>query len=123
MRGVTLRIEDVVIDCADPARVGRFWAELTGATLEGPDEDGNHWLDADESGLQLIFVPVPDAKASKNRVHIDLRPGDQAAEVERALGLGARHVDIGQGDVTWVVLADPEGNEFCILRAQPQEGS
>ncbi len=67
-------------------------------------------------------MTVPDAKAVKNRLHIDLRPDDQAAEVERALSLGARHVDIGQGEQTWVVLADPEGNEFCILRAlRPDE--
>ena len=54
-------------------------------------------------------------KAGKNRLHIDLRPDDQAAEVDRLVGLGAQRVDIGQGDVSWVVLADPEGNEFCVL--------
>jgi hypothetical protein len=65
----------------------------------------------------VIFLKVPDDKVVKNRLHFDLRPDDQQAEVSRVLGLGATHVDIGQGDVTWVVLADPEGNEFCILRA------
>jgi hypothetical protein len=59
---------------------------------------------------------VPEGKAAKNRLHLDLRPDDQAAEVERLLMLGATRVDIGQGAPTWVVLADPEGNEFCVLR-------
>lgn len=62
---------------------------------------------------------MPDAKAGKNRLHLDLRPDDRDAEVARLEGLGARRVDIGQGDVTWVVLADPEGNEFCVLEALP----
>jgi hypothetical protein len=70
----------------------------------------------------MLFQKVPEGKTVKNRLHWDLRPDDQAAEVERALAMGATRVDIGQaGDdrVTWVVLADPEGNEFCILRAHP----
>jgi hypothetical protein len=62
---------------------------------------------------------VPEGKEVKNRLHLDLRPDDQAAEVARAEAMGATRVDIGQGEVTWVVLADPEGNEFCILRAKP----
>ncbi len=67
----------------------------------------------------LVFVPVPEAKTVKNRLHIDLAPDDQDAEVERARRRSARRtVDIGQGDVGWVVLADPEGNEFCVLRAR-----
>ena len=64
----------------------------------------------------ILFVKVPDEKVTKNRVHLDLRPVDQRAEVDRLVALGARHVDIGQGDdVSWVVLGDPEGNEFCVL--------
>jgi hypothetical protein len=58
---------------------------------------------------------VPEGKTVKNRIHLDFTPDDQAAEVARVVGLGARHVDIGQGEQSWVVLADPEGNEFCIL--------
>jgi hypothetical protein len=114
---VTLRFEATVVDCRDPRVVGTFWAELLGRPLAGPDSEGDHWIDPSPSGPEMIFVPVPEEKAAKNRLHIDLRPDDQAAEVERALALGARHVDLGQGEVTWVVLADPEGNEFCILRA------
>ncbi len=64
----------------------------------------------------ILFVKVPDPKTTKNRLHFDLRPKDQTAEVQRLLHLGARRVDIGQGeDVSWVVLADPEDNEFCVL--------
>jgi len=72
----------------------------------------------DDAGTALTFVKVPEPKTVKNRVHLDLRPFrcDQDEEVARLLALGATHVDIGQGDVPWVVLADPEGNEFCVLR-------
>lgn len=65
----------------------------------------------------LLFLRVPDRKTGKNRLHIDLRPEDHALEVARLESLGARRVDIGQGDQTWTVLADPDGNEFCVLRA------
>jgi hypothetical protein len=69
----------------------------------------------------LLFLEVPEAKSVKNRLHLDLRPDDQTAEVERVIALGARRVDVGQsGDVGWVVLADPEDNEFCVLRALPE---
>jgi hypothetical protein len=70
----------------------------------------------------LLFCKVPEGKTVKNRIHLDLRPDDQAAEVARFEGFGATRVDVGQEgnpDVTWVVLADPEGNEFCILRTRP----
>jgi hypothetical protein len=66
-------------------------------------------------------VKVPEAKAVKNRLHLDLRPKDQAAEVTRLEGLGARRVDIAQGEVSWVVLADPDGNELCVLKPLPPQ--
>ena len=71
----------------------------------------------------LLFIKAPDAKSAKNRLHLDLRPDDRDAEVARLEALGAKRVDIGQGpDVTWVVMADPDGNEFCVLRAlRPDE--
>ncbi|MEO5833376.1 MAG: VOC family protein, partial [Nakamurella sp.] len=69
----------------------------------------------------LIFVPVPELKTTKNRLHLDFVPGDQAAEVQRLQELGAIRVAVGQRDVGWVVLADPEGNEFCVLGSRPQE--
>jgi hypothetical protein len=70
----------------------------------------------------LVFGLVPEAKGVKNRLHIDLNPDDQVAEVDRLLALGATRADIGQGDVPWVVLADPEGNEFCVLTPHPEQG-
>jgi hypothetical protein len=68
----------------------------------------------------LTFARVPEGKAIKNRLHLDVNPADreQDEEVSRLLALGARHADVGQGDVSWVVLADPEGNEFCVLAAR-----
>ncbi len=71
------------------------------------------------SRFSPTFVPVPEAKRVKNRLHIDLAPDDRDAEVERIVGLGARRADVGQSDdVTWLVLADPEGNEFCVIRTR-----
>ena len=72
----------------------------------------------------LIFGTVPEGKTIKNRLHLDFRPDDRDAEVDRLLGLGASRVDVGQSDVPWVVLADPEGNEFCVLSSRrDQAGS
>jgi hypothetical protein len=108
--------ENLVVDAIDPARLARWWAEALGyqITYEKPDEVEIRRSPDELPGL--IFVPVADAKGGKNRLHIDLRPVEQEAEVERLVDMGARHVDIGQGDASWVVLADPEGNEFCVLR-------
>ncbi len=111
----------VVVDASDPARLARWWAEVLDYKIlfETPDEVV---IARDENTYPgLIFVPVPEAKTVKNRLHIDLNPDDQAAEVERLVDMGARHVDIGQGDVRWVVLADPEGNEFCVLTSREQD--
>ena len=121
---MTLRFQCTVVDCNDARRVGEFWAQLLGMPLEADQGDATEfWIDFGVEGRDLLFVTVPEPKAVKNRLHIDLRPDDQQAEVARALTLGARRVDIGQGEQTWVVLADPEGNEFCILRALPQDGT
>lgn len=118
---MALRFQCTVVDCNDAHLVGEFWAELLGMPLESEDHDPTeYWIDFGPEGRDLLFLTVPEPKAVKNRLHIDLRPDDQEAEVARALSLGARHVDIGQGQQTWVVLADPEGNEFCILRALPE---
>ncbi|GAA4462713.1 VOC family protein [Phytohabitans houttuyneae] len=111
------RWENLVVDALDPARLARWWAEALGyqITHERPDEVEIRRAPDELPGL--IFVPVPDAKAGKNRLHVDLRPADQEAEVERLVNMGARHVDVGQGGKAgWVVLADPEGNEFCVLK-------
>jgi len=66
-------------------------------------------------GPDLLFLRVPEGKTVKNRLHLDLRPDDQQAELARLLALGARRVDIGQDDPSWIVLQDPEGNEFCVV--------
>jgi predicted enzyme related to lactoylglutathione lyase len=114
------RLVHMVVDAADPAALARWWAEALGwaITWEEPDEVVVEPPGPDGLGVPLVFVPVADPKVTKNRVHLDLRSadaGDQAAQVARLTGLGARPADIGQGDVLWVVLADPEGNELCVL--------
>ncbi|BCJ51493.1 hypothetical protein Asp14428_29680 [Actinoplanes sp. NBRC 14428] len=111
--------EQVVVDAEDPARLARWWAEALGYRIvrEVPDEVEIRRTPDALPGL--LFAASPDAKTVKNRLHIDLRPEDQEAEVERLVDMGARPVDIGQHDVDWVVLADPEGNEFCVLAAKP----
>ncbi|WP_026421498.1 VOC family protein [Actinokineospora inagensis] len=119
------RLVNVVVDAVDPLALARFWADLLGwrvaeadggeVDVSAPPEDG--W------DMDLVFVPVPEAKNGKNRVHLDLSslsPTDQDATVRRALSLGATRIDIGQGDVPWVVLADPVGNEFCVLEPRPE---
>jgi Glyoxalase-like domain len=123
MAPMSLTFESTSVDCNDAKRVGEFWAALLDRPLQSEPEDPSfYWIDFGPEGRDLQFLTVPEAKQVKNRLHIDLRPDDQEAEVRRALSLGARHVDIGQGEQTWVVLADPEGNEFCILRAlRPDE--
>jgi predicted enzyme related to lactoylglutathione lyase len=117
------RIQHVVVDAADPAALARWWAEALGweVTAERPEEVVAE--PPDGLGVPLIFVPVADPKVGKNRVHLDLRSAsadDQAARVARLTGLGARPADVGQGEVPWVVLADPEGNEFCVLDPREQ---
>ncbi|MEU3918685.1 VOC family protein [Streptomyces sp. NPDC029004] len=107
----------VVIDAHDLPALARFWSQVLDwkVVFEAEDEIT---IGADEFSLPgITFVPVPEGKTVKNRLHIDLTPEDQAAEVERIIGLGARRADVGQGpEATWVVLTDPEGNEFCVLR-------
>jgi catechol 2,3-dioxygenase-like lactoylglutathione lyase family enzyme len=121
-----LRWQSICIDTPDPAPLARWWADLLGwrITFDEPDEvvlEPPAGSVADGVSPDILFVKVPEGKAVKNRLHIDLRPEDQAAEVARAEAMGATRIDIGQGEPTWVVLADPEGNEFCILRALTPE--
>jgi Glyoxalase-like domain len=112
----------VVVDAIDPGRLGRWWAEVLDYRIEYEAQDEVVIVPAVNAHPGLVFVKVDEVKHGKNRLHLDLRPDDRDAEVERLVNMGARHVDIGQGDdVTWVVLADPEGNEFCVLRAMHGE--
>jgi hypothetical protein len=111
------RWEQIVVDSEDPARLARWWAAALGYQIVNEEPGEVEIRRSPDEMPGLVFTPVPDAKTVKNRLHIDLRPDNQEAEVERLVNMGARPVDIGQGDVNWVVLADPEGNEFCVLRA------
>jgi hypothetical protein len=117
------RLYSVVIDAPDPSALGRFWSEATGwpIALEETDEVVVEPPEG-EPGIALVIVPVDDPKVGKNRIHFDLATTSaehQAELVERVRQAGATPVDIGQGAVPWVVLADPDGNEFCIL--EPRE--
>jgi hypothetical protein len=111
-------LENLVMDAVDPQRVGRFWASvLGGETLTDEPESYETRLAVDGGPLlDLCFQRVPAPPVAPPRLHLDLRGGvAQAHEVARIVGLGARHVDIGQGAVPWVVLADPEVNPFCVM--------
>ena len=126
---MSLRWYSVVVDCEDIAAQSRWWGAVLGWKIayEAADEvvivpeqalDAGNSVPLEQRAPGLVFVPVPEGKTLKNRLHIDLAPppdADQETEVRRLVGLGATCVDVGQVEVTWVVLADPEGNEFCVL--------
>ncbi len=104
-----------MIEAEDPSALGHWWAEALGWVVVDDDPPVFEIRPTPEQVPGLLFLPTPSAKDAKNRLHLDFRPDDQNTEVERLAALGATRVDIGQGDVPWVVMADPEGNEFCIL--------
>jgi hypothetical protein len=110
-------LREITIDCNDPPLIAEFWSQVLGWKVQ--EHNGLLWMS--ESGdwrdLSIVFPQVPEAKSVKNRVHLDVRPvgHSQDDEVARLLALGARNADVGQGEVPWVVLADPESNEFCVL--------
>lgn len=130
------RFSEIVVDCREPRRLAEFWCavlgyrvldEEEGAIEIGPpdvstEDDWAEWqarLRREPTPPTIVFIVVPEGKTVKNRLHIDVSPIDtsQPEEVERLLALGATRADIGQGDVSWTVLRDPEGNEFCVLRS------
>lgn len=104
------------IDTHDVKALASFWEQAIPSKRVYEDED-EIVLQTNEGGWNILFYRVADEKQVKNRLHLDLVPDDQVAEVARLEALGATRVDIGQGDVSWVVMADPEDNEFCVLRA------
>lgn len=125
---MTLDFDFVTVDCSDPMALASFWQEaLTDYSilhdLDDPEPEEVVLLPESRKGPKILFIKVPDGKKVKNRVHFDLRPQgtDRDAEVARLEALGATKVDIGQKDVSWTVMADPEGNEFCVLRALTDE--
>ncbi len=117
---MTLEWQNVIVHSADPEALGQWWAEALG------------WVVVHSSDVEFAIRPEPDrrpglefvrlneSKKAKSRLHLDFVPDDQDAEVARLEAHGAQRVDIGQGDQSWVVMADPEGNEFCVLRQRPQ---
>jgi hypothetical protein len=116
-----IRIQCLCIDAHDPGTIASFWQSALGwrRTFEKEDEvvlEPPAGSPEDRVAPDLLFLKVPEGKTVKNRLHLDLRPEDQAAEVARLEALGARRVSVGQGEVSWVVMADPEGNEFDVLR-------
>jgi hypothetical protein len=116
-----IRIQCLCIDTADPAGIASFWESALGWRRTFEEEDQvclEPPQDSPEDGIapDLVFLKVPEGKTVKNRLHLDLRPADMSAEVARLEALGARRVSIGQGEVSWVVMADPEGNEFDVLQ-------
>ena len=142
---MTSKFTELAIDCADPHALARFWCSVLGYEVQGEDDDtvtiGSPLVPEGASRPgpvppTVTFARVPEGKTAKNRLHLDVNPTDreQADEVRRLLDLGARHADVGQGEaswvvladpevnvpmvtpmIDWVVLADPEGNEFCVL--------
>ena len=117
------RFWSVVFDAHDHVALARFWSDALGWPSEQTEEDTSYVRSEDKRVPRLEFVPSSEPKVAKNRLHLDLSTTSDDhydATVERLLGLGARHADIGQGDITWTVLADPEGNELCVLR--PDQG-
>ena len=131
---MALRWYTIVIDGHDIAAQARWWAEALDYAIVYEDDDevavipkhlSTEPIAAEDWHRQhpgLVFVRVPEVKTLKNRLHLDLAPHtsqDRDAEIDRLLAMGATRVDVGQGpDVTWTVLADPEGNEFCVLSSR-----
>ncbi len=118
---MALRIATLTIDAVDPLSLARFWSAVLGWEHR-VDDDGDVWVEPGDRHPghravgPLLFVAVPESKSVKNRLHLDLRPDDQVHEIERLEALGGTRASVGQfGSEDWVVLADPEGNELCIL--------
>jgi hypothetical protein len=114
-RRMSLEWEQTIVDARDPSALGRWWREALGWVVVNDDPDEFEIRPESDRLPGLLFVPATEPKTIKNRLHLDFRPDDRDAEVERLFALGARPVDVGQGERSWVVLADPEGNEFCVL--------
>jgi predicted enzyme related to lactoylglutathione lyase len=118
------RIAVIAVDSNDPRTVADFWCAVLDWQVTDEGDEGVSIAAADGSWPTIDFLVVPEGKTIKNRLHLDLRADGvtTAAELDRLLALGARRVDVGQGpDVSWVVLADPEGNEFCLLSRSVQQ--
>ena len=122
-----LRLQAITVDAHDPRALAQFWAEVLGWKIGEVVNELEVWIerelgDPKNTGFpDILFLKNSDLKNVKNRLHLDLRPDEQASEVRRLEKLGAKRIEIGQSadpDTSWVVMADPEGNEFCVLRAR-----
>ena len=113
---MTVRIGELAIDCSDPVVAAQFWCEALGYRITDQDETGVA-IAGDSAAPTILLFATSDSKRHKNRIHLDVCPVDtsQDEEVRRLEDLGARRLDIGQGDVSWVVMEDPVGNEFCVM--------
>lgn len=116
-------IDTLTIDCADPTRVAAFWCSALGYELVETDEESAEIRDPSGAGWPLLFIVVPEGKAVKNRLHLDIRSSaSMAGEVDRLKGFGATEQRlVEEGDSFWTIMLDPEGNEFCVLRG-PEDG-
>ena len=114
-----VRLHHIVIDAHDLPKLARFWTQALGWKVLSKRER-EIVIGTDENApVGICFMPVTDQKIVKNRVHLDIttEAQDRDQEIDRLLGLGAQHADVGQtGEESWTVLADPEGNEFCVIR-------
>jgi predicted enzyme related to lactoylglutathione lyase len=111
---------DIVIDCSDPETLADFWAEALGYTKAGLFDPYVVLLPAVRQFPPVILQRVPEPKVAKTRIHFDVRVADIDAEAQRLEALGARRIDIGQGENPgWITMADPEGNEFCVCPGVP----
>ena len=118
---MSLEWEQMIVDARDPAALGRWWQQALGWVVVNDDPEEFEIRPAPDRLPGLLFADVADPKTIKNRLHFDFRPDDRDAEVARLLSLGATRADVGQsGGESWVVLCDPEGNEFCVLSSRRQ---
>jgi predicted enzyme related to lactoylglutathione lyase len=120
---MTLSVDALTIDCHDPKLLADFWCAALGYRLDEIDEEDAVVKPASGSGWTMLFQTVPDEKRVKNRLHLDVRPsGAMATEVARLEQIGATVITrVDEGGSFWTVMADPEGNEFCVLRG-PEDG-
>jgi predicted enzyme related to lactoylglutathione lyase len=115
---MSLEWEQTIVDARDPGSLGRWWRDALGWVVVNDDPDEFEIRPTADRLPGLLFALVQEPKTTKNRLHLDFRPEDRDSEVERLLALGATRADVGQGQQSWIVLADPEGNEFCVLQSR-----
>jgi predicted enzyme related to lactoylglutathione lyase len=123
-------LRNVTVDCADALKLARFWAEVLGWNVyhgDDPEVLVAPQFPPNINGPTMLFIPVPEPRTAKNRMHVDLQPGDcsRDEEVERLVGLGASVVADHRGDngLGWVWMADPEGNDFCVERGAAERAA